>query len=398
MEEASWSTRAWTLQEYLLSRRAIFFEKHQVFFLCKEMSVKENWTRPHTLEDIDYLNKEWADFDLPLPSGKRTGGLTKVYKRIVSMYSNRDLTFPGDRHRAFEGLESCLSRNYNVDFLHGLPLSRDHFMEALLWRHDSQNAALLRDVESPLSILHQWPSWSWLNHPGGVDYTPFIYWSHRKDLPITIDLPFPEISFQETVHRPEGLSFDDIGHCPSRLKRLQIQSLALDINITHWCDRHRSDWPPLEIWKNYSFPSARGPINFHLGIVTDNQEEGYNVFPKDIDKVRLLRLNKRDRPKLPWAVVRGELVQTISPTHPRDNSGKTLSQQILMETPLSSTLTWTGSGNSGPLKYNEFEPDACLLIIEATNCDTVSRRLGIAYARMIDFLVAGAEVKEVLLE
>jgi hypothetical protein len=88
MEEAEWHTRVWTLQEYLLSRCIIFFGKHRVFFVCKEMPAKKSWMSPHTSENGD--DGEWAEFDLPLQSGKRSKGLTKAYKNAVQMYSRRD--------------------------------------------------------------------------------------------------------------------------------------------------------------------------------------------------------------------------------------------------------------------------------------------------------------------
>ncbi|KAH7173995.1 heterokaryon incompatibility protein-domain-containing protein, partial [Fusarium flagelliforme] len=36
MEESPWETRAWTMQEHLLSRRTLFLGKQQVFFICGE--------------------------------------------------------------------------------------------------------------------------------------------------------------------------------------------------------------------------------------------------------------------------------------------------------------------------------------------------------------------------
>lgn len=60
-------------------------------------------------------------------------------------------------------------------------------------------------------------------------------------------------------------------------------------------------------------------------------------------------------------------------------------------------LEWVAPNDSGPLGGG-YEPDACLLIVGVTAHGLVTRRLGVAYVRMEDFLVAGAEVKEKLLE
>lgn len=230
---------------------------------------------------------------------------------------------------------------------------------------------------------------------------PFSPWSHRKDFTASLHLPDPEVYFQAPDNRFYPLSRDSIQRAIGDLTVLRLRALTLDIDITQWRDRHQSRHPPLEIWRIYNFPTVRGPISFHLGIVADQQKNDRGTFPEGTIDVRLIRLNKRDRPKMPWLLVRGEPAQTCPPAQSSDASDSegsrwSASGSTSKETPFSSCLEWVAPDKDGPF-YGDFEPDACVLIVQVRNPGVVTRRLGVAYVRMIDFLVAGAEVKEILL-
>ncbi|EWG35945.1 hypothetical protein FVEG_14591 [Fusarium verticillioides 7600] len=136
MEEAAWETRAWTMQEHLLSRRTLFFSKQQVFFVCGEMTTKESWAQPHT-KAYDYnpdreSTDQWAEYDLPLPTATPRNSFQLSYQNCVSLYSQRNLTFPSDRFRAFQGLQARLSKLYQVEFIHATPIDEENFLNALL--------------------------------------------------------------------------------------------------------------------------------------------------------------------------------------------------------------------------------------------------------------------------
>jgi hypothetical protein len=68
------------------------------------------------------------------------------------------------------------------------------------------------------------------------------------------------------------------------------------------------------------------------------------------------------------------------------------------ETPFSAKLDWVEPDYSGKNNYLGIEPDVCLLIVETTDDPEIPvRRLGVAYVRMMDFLIAGAGERDVLL-
>ncbi|KAF2455740.1 hypothetical protein BDY21DRAFT_306310, partial [Lineolata rhizophorae] len=64
LSRSVWSTRGWTLQEDLLSRRRLVFGKSQVFFGCRRLTLSENTRDFLTIEEPGmkrrgpgYLNK-----------------------------------------------------------------------------------------------------------------------------------------------------------------------------------------------------------------------------------------------------------------------------------------------------------------------------------------------------
>jgi len=67
----------------------------------------------------------------------------------------RNLTFASDRYRAFQGLEARLSKLYDINFLHAMPLTDGVFPPALLWgRMD------FRDFNTTTTHTEKLPSWA----------------------------------------------------------------------------------------------------------------------------------------------------------------------------------------------------------------------------------------------
>ncbi|KAF5633851.1 heterokaryon incompatibility (HET) domain protein [Fusarium tjaetaba] len=401
MESSPWETRAWTMQEYLLSRRILLFGKQQVFFVCGEMTTKESWARPHTkandLDDDPEGHDEWAEYDLPLPIATQRHSLRHTYQSCATLYSHRNLTFPSDRFRAFEGLQARLSKLHQVEFIHAMPIDEENFLKALLWRHESTNPTLMSDLNSPSSTLGQWPHWTWLSYPGGVAYNPFLYWTHRRSYAKDLELPNPKAWYQgpngkfysltstPTLGSGDGSSPSNSVADMASVRVIKLSGLALDIDITQW--RRQVIDPSIEVWRNHDFSTARGSITFHIGMVFDVQQDGKHNLPEGTRYIRLLRLNARDRPKIPRALVQNRPHQVLKPNSNTNESGSS------EETQFSSAIDWI-SRSDGP---GEMETDSALLVLGITPPEIVTRRLGIAYVRMMDFLVAGAVVKEVLL-
>jgi len=100
---------------------------------------------------------------------------------------------------------------------------------------------------------------------------------------------------------------------------------------------------------------------------------------------------------MPWSLIRNKSYQVLKPqATPNDSSQlvfTTSENGPRAETEFSSALDWISRSDG----FGEIKADSALLIVGVTPPGVFTRRLGIAYVRTMDFLVAGAVVKEVLL-
>jgi hypothetical protein len=166
-KQSIYSTRAWTYQEELFSRRLLYFSEDQVRFRCLKSTYSED-----IYED-----------DPRFPYG-RTGQLYGLYpyteygwwKKTVTEYSTRDCSFVGDRYNAFEGISNELAESWNYPCIRGLPI-RD-IAVALCWEHKFQS---IYEVSNRIS-LH--PSWSWCGWTNSISFSNDGAWSK-----ISIELP-----------------------------------------------------------------------------------------------------------------------------------------------------------------------------------------------------------------
>ncbi|KAF7510999.1 hypothetical protein GJ744_005545 [Endocarpon pusillum] len=158
-----WDTRAWTLQERLLSRRCIMFANTYMSMACQaeffhdsmnasfeESGVKSWLGDDYFREDgsgIDLNEEEW-DF--------------KTFDALVSVFSGRKLTQESDVFNACRGALNKISSKTGCSFYFGLP--NDDILRALLWKPHHDHILTRRP---------EFPSWSWLGWSGRTEYA---YW------------------------------------------------------------------------------------------------------------------------------------------------------------------------------------------------------------------------------
>lgn len=154
LRQSRWSTRGWTLEEGLYSRRRVYFFEDVMTWECHcdtwegsptglSKSIRgrrEGCAGLVSSPALAYCHSPWPDLD--------------QYARISMDYSARRLTSVDDTLRAFSGITHVLSRTFPGGFLYGMPLM---FLDvALLWR--PQAALRRRAVVRPPFL----PSWSWM--------------------------------------------------------------------------------------------------------------------------------------------------------------------------------------------------------------------------------------------
>ena len=166
ISKSKWSSRGWTYQEKILSKRLLIFTPYQTFFQCGQAIFYEDTVLERTLDspnvDISggegmvsrrYLSKPTADMS-PL----------RKYRTCIEGYSCRDLTKEYDGLNAFQGVLNILRPEFSDEFHWGLPESM--FDIAITWSLGNHY---------PERRRHDFPSWSWLGWREGANNNLFAH-------------------------------------------------------------------------------------------------------------------------------------------------------------------------------------------------------------------------------
>ena len=126
-ENGMLNTRAWATQEWLLSRRMVFYTAHSIMWSCKTATQRETGERCRNTA----RNAKW--------------------KIVIEHYSARQLSQPGDKLIALEGLKNTLARKLGDEYVLGV--WRQSLPDQLLWRVRTSRATRVNTL--------QLPTWSW---------------------------------------------------------------------------------------------------------------------------------------------------------------------------------------------------------------------------------------------
>jgi hypothetical protein len=173
-----------TYQEQLLSCRLLYFTPAQVYFQCScsvfcEDVHCESIGKTATLSPGNTLwnskarhststdTGNWGGWDL---SRKPLDALTQMlesYEMALSAYTYRDVSYPSDILKAFEGIKVVLSAAMQTDFWQGIP--EKILAQALCWQLTGTfRRRRLRPVGQPPSEP-LFPSWTWAGWDSSVN-------------------------------------------------------------------------------------------------------------------------------------------------------------------------------------------------------------------------------------
>lgn len=184
-----WDTRAWTLQEKLLSKRMLVFDRNHVSFHCRHGVLREDMPAAHASNSppqMPYLSPR-PDCGISQVTENWHGTLVLLrspffdeYARLLEQYTSRDRSKSDDVLKAILGLLRVLEnmRNFgSLGFsraaerqdnesqdhtLYGLP---EEFLDlALLWQPPAVMGMHLTKRANDL-----FPSWSWAGWEAGKD-------------------------------------------------------------------------------------------------------------------------------------------------------------------------------------------------------------------------------------
>ena len=163
INESVWNSRAWTLQEKIVSTRILYLGAQRCFFTCQHRDdelVESEDPRENGLgktQNPDRLRGKNVNL---IPTSRNVNVL--VYQRVIEVYTSRHLTFLSDILNAFKAIEARLKPLFRSDFVFGLP--RSELDSQLLW----QPQGPLKRRRHHTTNLPIFPSWSWAGWVGNV--------------------------------------------------------------------------------------------------------------------------------------------------------------------------------------------------------------------------------------
>ncbi|KLU84117.1 hypothetical protein MAPG_03162 [Magnaporthiopsis poae ATCC 64411] len=193
MEESILSTRAWCMQERLLSRVILHFGRDQMYWECCTNTAEEN--RGSSVYNQERLNKpskvsyQSGNHRTPAFADARkefhVSGPENCWLTAVEEYSHRNLTFRRDKLIAIAGIANLVraaarSKGGACSYIAGHFMGGGyHFVSSLFW---SARLKLLGEVKLPdgttgMDVLTRsddnYPSWSWASVDGDVEFHGF---------------------------------------------------------------------------------------------------------------------------------------------------------------------------------------------------------------------------------
>lgn len=173
------STRAWCMQEYLMSPRSLIFTPTRLLFRCRTAIQGVGYSfgpmrgEPR-LPDVLFLREppvvtlgceEWKD-------------IRAAWTKVVVDYSRRSASVESDKLLACAAVAQQFAHVLKSDYLAGLWQS-DQLLTDLLWR---ANPYATGDVPHRRPKAYRAPSWSWASLDGAVDYWSVDHPNDFEDL------------------------------------------------------------------------------------------------------------------------------------------------------------------------------------------------------------------------
>jgi hypothetical protein len=195
------NTRAWTLQEILLSPRLLIYATHTLQYQCQQHTVNlgdsinipagfGSWRLPSScLDPSTEILSEVADIQ----------SIGQIWAHIITMYSQRHLSEIKDKLTALAGIVEAFHRKIQVEYLAGL-WAGDLLPRLLLWETSRTENYL------PCPIYTA-PSWSWASLASPVQYSG-LYFEHKQEWYHVKNMA------AELILRSQGLPFGGVtgGH------------------------------------------------------------------------------------------------------------------------------------------------------------------------------------------
>lgn len=152
------NTRAWALQEILLSQRMLFYTRKELFWICEEEPIKQISPTRYDLDLVIHERQLWRTMLNSVErKEERKEDFWKSWIALVNSYTRRRMTFKEDRLRAIQALIDAVEARSGQRFLHGV--WEQSLLCALAWHVTKNPDEQVSAYRSPLGA----PTWSWVS-------------------------------------------------------------------------------------------------------------------------------------------------------------------------------------------------------------------------------------------
>lgn len=147
------SSRSWTFQEMLLSRRHLFYGEHQIYWKCTAGYEAANGVAfgpksPSINSEVESsLNSFGAPPSCSMQTVSSSDAMLLQYYDLINDYSRRRLTFNKDKLPAISGIVQRLHPRIGGDYLAGL-WSND-IVRGLAWWKEGRSAKHVEQYRAP---------------------------------------------------------------------------------------------------------------------------------------------------------------------------------------------------------------------------------------------------------
>jgi hypothetical protein len=178
VSRSKWATRAWTYQEFILSKRVVFFLDTRIFWQCECATWDKDYLRPKQEDEAESMVSfnSGPTRSFSVPAGPDFG----LYADLICPYNGRDLSYSKDGLSACSGILNSLAPAFPNGFLFGIP--RIYLDHALLWQplkahYESPKSTVITDgIPGKTSLStrrYTLPSWAWCGWQCFVDPRSF---------------------------------------------------------------------------------------------------------------------------------------------------------------------------------------------------------------------------------
>ncbi|KAG4421246.1 hypothetical protein IFR04_005657 [Cadophora malorum] len=173
-ENSILESRAWCLQERLLSTRVIHVAKSELLFECRTGNRRESSFSFGSVSSTENFYRFGPDrlkrvLDALKVDPESAKEAIEFWYKLVKQYSRRTLTNPKDMLQAILGVAEHIKSVTGLTYMYGL--WEEDLARGLLWTNDWRNHSRASEGKRQQSGA---PSWSWAAMTGYIKYWPNI--------------------------------------------------------------------------------------------------------------------------------------------------------------------------------------------------------------------------------